>query len=162
MIVSVPSKELKDAGAIAKSVNLSAIKLRQAQVDDSGYDVFVDPADTSEVTLNVNYKAQLKDIVEAKVLSSLVEVEAKLVKKESCIRYFVQYQVDYALPTAPFPEELSKDMFDSFARHNGLLNCWPYIRSQISNLSNDTGFPVMLPLLKIIAQKENELPKEQK
>ncbi|HEY8270855.1 MAG TPA: hypothetical protein VIG33_08180 [Pseudobdellovibrionaceae bacterium] len=160
MIVSVPPKELSDAGVIAKSVNLGSIRLRSAHVDDANYELFLDPNDTSEITLNIDYKSEMKELIEGKSLTSFVKVEAKLLKKEAFIRYMVQYQVDYTLPSVPFPENLSREMFNAFARHNGLLNSWPYIRSQISNLSNDAGFPVMLPLLKITAQKDEAINSE--
>lgn len=155
LIVNVTPEELSGAGKIATAANLHDIRLRSVSVIESNIDLFFDENDKSAIEMSIDYIAQKKEHIKSKSLSSVVGVKVKLTKKDATISYNVEYQVNYALPNIPVPEGISEDMFDSFAKNNGLLNCWPYIRSQIGNLSNDVGVPVILPLLKIQSKKTN-------
>lgn len=154
IIVSIPKNELQDASRIANSVNLADIKLRNTNVFEENIEVFFDAKDTTPPSVIIDYKSGLKEFIEGKILTALVSATATIVKSNAKVVYSAQYLVTYNLPTVAVPETIKMEMFDSFAKHNGLLNCWPYIRSLVSSLSSDVGLPVTLPLLKIQAQSE--------
>lgn len=160
LVVSVPKQELNDAGKIANSVNLRDIKLRKARVDETGIESFFDLEDKTNANLNINYRSSQKELIEGQVLTALVGVDVTITKGESKVFFSLEYVVSYALPAGKIPENLTPVMFEAFAKHNGLLNCWPYVRTQMSNLGNEVGLPITLPLLKIQPKVEEQQPQK--
>lgn len=68
----------------------------------------------------------------------------------------VKMSVGYALPPPPIPDDIRLG-FDSFAKHNGLFNCWPFLRQHVSYLSNSIRLPFIVPVLKILHQDSKQV-----
>ncbi len=162
IVISIPKNELQDASRIANSLNLANIMLRSVNVFEENIDILFDKKNTSPTDVIVDYKSGMKEFIEGKVLTALVGVTVTLAKENAKVVYNIQYLVSYNLPTVPVPKELKAEMFDSFAKHNGLLNCWPYIRSLVNTLSSDVGLPITLPLLRIQAKVDEQKKDSQK
>lgn len=154
IVVSVPKHELQGAGRIASSLTLLDIRLRSVNVTEEGIDAFFDDKDTTVPNVNVEYRSGMKEFVEGKVLTTFVGANVTLSKGNAKVVYTVEYLATYGLPASAVPADIKPEMFEYFANHNGLLNCWPYVRGLISSLSSDVGLPITLPLLRIQAKPE--------
>jgi len=157
--IQIPAEEFKALAAIGPSATLHGISLRSVKVEEKNIDLFFNLKESTPVNLNIEHRTRMKDLVEGQSVSGLILVEVKLTKKDSNILFLAEYLINYALPPVPFPKELNREMFESFVRHNGLYNCWPFIRTLLNSLSSEVGVPFMLPLMKLVpaeATKSND------
>jgi hypothetical protein len=65
----------------------------------------------------------------------------------------VIYAAEYQLPEGDAPSDVEEKGFRAFARTNGTLNCWPYIRQEVDRISSNLGVRLTLPLLMIAPEK---------
>lgn len=56
----------------------------------------------------------------------------------------------YDLPVAPMPQTITPEKLETFARLNGLYNCWPYLRAEINRIAGSMNVPLVLPTLRIV------------
>jgi hypothetical protein len=56
----------------------------------------------------------------------------------------------YSLAASPPPAELRNNLFESFAKINGVYNAWPYLRNTIHDVTGRLGIPpVVLPVYRV-------------
>jgi hypothetical protein len=154
IIVTAPAEELKASSKISRVVNLETIRLSGLRVDAEATDAFFDESDATQGNVQIKHAANMKELVSGKHLVANVSAEIIVRKASSHITYNLEYLVTYSLPKDPIPSNISEPAFQAFAKFNGLLNCWPYIRSLASSLAQEVGLVITLPLLKVVPAEE--------
>lgn len=163
LTVSVSQEELQAAGRVSRSVVLDGIRLLSLNTHGLVTDSLLQSNEKCNVNLNLNYRSEKKELVDSNFLSAMVHLEVSISeKKESSpeFKIILEYLLKYRLPGVPIPADLPESAFAAFAKHNGLLNCWPYMRMQVFHLSSELGVPITLPLLRIAAEPQTSKAKE--
>lgn len=162
LIVNASPEELKVAGRIATAIDLESIRLVSLRIDETNSEAFLETEQKRDLEAGIHYSAEKKELVSGKYLSAIVGTITTISDKAThtvIVKISIQYLVKYRLPGGPIPPEMQESDFAIFARYNGLLNCWPYIRSQVNHLSAEMALPIILPLLKITAGRASSKKK---
>lgn len=157
MIIKRPQEEFKALAKISRSTELTGLFLLNAQVDrDPEIGVFKDIGAKFEHTGKLYqrdgdlFKAHVSISVRGLNKDDADESPLVIIKGE----YLVSYKIVDNL-------ELDDAELDIFCSINALYNVWPYFRQLVSSMCNKMYIPqLLLPLLRIVQEKEVESEKE--
>ncbi len=157
-------EELNAAGVVARNVELKQVHLVKI-VADNNYLMDV-PADPRALSVMVKHSVEQYSILEPGTLFVPVQmvVEFRVAEKptkeseieetseqeepQPFISLYIQMVAKYQIPLAPAPKEVEKGL-PVFSKLNGPYTCWPYFRNHVNQLTNEMGFPFVLPVLRI-------------
>lgn len=170
IVINATEEELRAASGVAPSITLQSISLCNLSIENKLCRTIV--SESTQFEADIRHSSEEYEILEDKILVSLVNcvVEFRKVKKQDKVHsneiskdsddsnldqippdvsIDITYAARYLLPTPPIPDKVRNSALPAFAKHNGLLNCWPYIRREVQQTSGEIGLPLLLPLLRI-------------
>ena len=164
--VEATPDEMKAASQISKAASLQVVYLLSSR---SRREVVLRKGDgPSKLDMRLDYEVRKHEIVEASTLRielhSLVELlvlgsEEELEetdaegKRPADVSIETVFAAEYRLPEGEMPESVREEGIPAFARLNGLINCWPYIRQEADHIAAQMRIPLLLPLLRVETRK---------
>ncbi len=63
------------------------------------------------------------------------------------VKIEIQYLIRYSTPTEPIPEDIKNACLPAFSKISAVIQCWPYLRQLVNQLTSEIGCPYMLPVI---------------
>jgi preprotein translocase subunit SecB len=144
--------DLAAVSRVARRVELKAVRLAEitAKCDPKTSGPSLIPSVDLECKLGVHDEKSIEVVCDYKFLAMAEQVEAI----QSSVRYLLLYEISGS-------ESPALDDMNEFARANGALHSWPFVRELLYGLTSRMGFPpYTLPVMHFNVTNPPNKPKK--
>lgn len=164
-VVSVPAERIKQAGEVARRVELRRIRL-------AGFNLDVPDVSTTKekgqqgrgLSLKLHVKPKLirkpitRNSLSASVTFRAIAIAHRKLGQRAIAQWSAAYHVEYAIVDPNYKPKVH--VAEAFVETNVLVNCWPYWREFSDSIIHRIGLPpLQLPLL-FIAPTPTKHPRQ--